>query len=110
MLKKYLHTTIIGIIQTILPITALLLLVPYILNRTNNLHSLQSFLNNWNVLFLVMHALFYCLLYFVWPSLIHRLCKNKTIELNSFEYKQALSARWYLLSAFILFELLMLWR
>lgn len=110
MLKKYLHTTIIGIFQTILPIMALLLLAPYVLNRTDNLHSLQNFLHNWDTLFLVIHALFYCVLYFAWPTLIHRLCKNKAIELNGFEYKQALSARWYLLSAFILFELLMLWR
>lgn len=110
MLKKYLRPIIIGIIQTILPITALLLLTPYILGHTESLHSFQNFLNNWDMLLLIIHGLFYCALYFIWPLLVKHLCKNKAIEVNGIEYKQAVNARWYLLSAFILFELLMLWR
>lgn len=110
MLKKYIRMTIIGIFKTILPITALFLLTPYILNSTHKLTNIQGFLRNWDTFFLVIHGLFYCLLYFAWPTLVKRLCKNKTIEVNGIEYKQAVDARWYLLSAFILFELLMLWR
>lgn len=110
MLKKYLHLTIIGIIQIILPITAFMLLTPYLLSKTNNLHQLQALLANWHLTFLIIHGLFYCVLFYRWPAIVRRLCHHRGINLNGREYKQALSARWYLLSAFILFELLMLWR
>ena len=110
MLKKYLRLTIIGITQFFLPITAFMLLTPYLLNKANNLHRLQTLLANWHLTFLIMHGLFYCVLFYTWPAIIKRLCHHRGISLSSREYKQTLSARWYLLSAFILFELLMLWR
>ncbi len=110
MLKKYLRLTIIAVIQSVLPIATIALLIPYLLNQTDNLHQFQAILQQWNLLFLVIHAFFYCFLFFFWPHLTKRLCANRKIRVNGIEYKQALSARWYLLSAFILFELLMLWR
>ncbi len=110
MLKKYVRLTIIGITQAVLPITVLALLTPYLLERTENLQKLQVFLSDWNLLFLIGHALFFCLIFFIWPAFIRHLTRRRQIEINASELKQALSARWYLLSAFILLELLMLWR
>ncbi len=110
MLKKYLHLTIIGTIRLILPITALMLLTPYLLSKADNLNRIQTLLANWHLTFLIMHGLFYCVLFYAWPLVVKRLCHHRGISFNSREYKEALSARWYLLSAFILFELLMLWR
>jgi len=110
MLKKCLHSTIIVITQAILPMIALALLVPYFLKRAENLQKLQVFLSDWNLLFLSTHALFYCLIFFMWPAFVRHLCRRRQIKINASELKQALSARWYLLSAFILLELLMLWR
>lgn len=110
MLKKYLRSTIIVITQAILPITALFLLAPYLLQRTENLQKLQVFLSDWNLLFLSIHALFYCLIFFMWPAFIRHLCRRRQIKINASELKQAIDARCYLLSAFILLELFMLWR
>jgi len=110
MLKKYLRLTIIGITQAILPITALALLVPYFLQHTENLHKLQGFLSDWNLVFLVGHAFVYCLIFVMWPAIIRHLARHRQIKISASELKQAISARCYLLSAFILLELLMLWR
>ena len=110
MLKKCLRSLIIVITQAILPMIALALLVPYFLKRTENLQKLQVFLNDWNLIFLSTHTLFYCFIFFMWPIFVKHLCRRRQIEVNTSELRQALSARWYLLSAFILLELLMLWR
>jgi hypothetical protein len=110
MLKKYLRLTIIGITQAILPITVLALLVPYFLEHTENLHKLRGFLSDWNLVFLVIHALFYCLIFFLWPAVVRHLARRRQIEMSASELTQAIGARCYLLSAFILLELLMLWR
>ena len=110
MLKKYLRPTIIVLTQAILPVTALALFTPYLLQRTENLHKLQGFLSDWNLLFLVTHGVFYCFVFFMWPAFVRHLCRQRLIEVDASEAKQAIGARWHLLSAFILFELLMLWR
>lgn len=110
MLKAYLHSTIIAIIQVILPMAAFVLLTPYFLNKADNLHKLQIFLSNWRFTFLMIHVFFCCGFIYAWPSVIKRLFRQQKISLDNQTYQKVLSVRWYLISVFMLLEILMLWR
>lgn len=108
MLKNYLHSTIIVLIQAILPIFAILLIMPWLFNHSSSLMQLQQQLTTMKPWFLIFHGLFYLAFVLLWPKIIHRF--QQQTELNSNQLNIAKNARWYLLATFILIDLLMLWR
>ena len=107
MLKNYLRSTIIVLIQAILPIFAILLIIPWLFNHSSSLMQVQQ-LTTMKPWFLIFHGLFYLAFILLWPKVIHRF--QQQTELNSNQLNMAKNARWYLLATFVLIDLLMLWR
>ncbi|HAT1762255.1 TPA: hypothetical protein I8Y99_000679 [Legionella pneumophila] len=108
MLKNYLRSTIIVLIQAILPIFAILLIIPWLFNHSSSLMQLQHQLTTMKPWFLIFHGVFYLVFILLWPKIIHRFQQQN--ELNNNQLNVAKNARWYLLATFILIDLLMLWR
>ncbi|WP_133127679.1 hypothetical protein [Legionella nagasakiensis] len=108
MLKNYLRSTIIVLIQAILPIFAILLIIPWLFNHSSSLMQVQHQLTTMKPWFLIFHGVFYLAFILLWPKIIHRF--QQQTELSSHQLNMAKSARWYLLATFILIDLLMLWR
>jgi len=108
MLKNYLRSTIIVLLQAILPIFAILLMVPWIFSHSSSLTQWQQQLTEWRHWFLILHALFYLAFFAFWPRIIFRFQQQN--ELTNKQLKAAINARWYLLVTFVLMDLLMLWR
>ncbi|KTD63270.1 hypothetical protein Lsan_1388 [Legionella santicrucis] len=105
MIKNYIRSTIIVLVQILLPIMALLVLAPLFINTKVINHLQQPVFHPW---FIVLHALFYLTLILLWPKVAQRLHKQNPI--NSEQLKTALKIRWYLLTLFLFIDALMLWR
>ncbi|MFO8488039.1 hypothetical protein SC409_05235 [Legionella pneumophila serogroup 1] len=105
MIKNYIRSTIIVILQILLPITALLILAPLLINTKVINYLQQPVFHPW---FIVLHALFYLSLILLWPKLVQRIHKQNPI--NTEQFKMALKIRWYLLALFLFIDVLMLWK
>lgn len=105
MIKHYIRSSIIVLIQTILPMIALLALTPWFING-NVLTRWQSTFATIQPLFLGLHGLFYLALILLWPRLISRLQNQH--QLAPEQLNTALKARWYLLSIFVFIDTLMI--
>lgn len=104
MIKHYIRSSIIVLIQTVLPIIALLAIAPWFIN-SNLLGRWQSTFTTIQPLFLVLHGVLYLALVLLWPRLISRL-KNQH-QLTKEQLNTALKARWYLLAIFVFIDILM---
>ncbi|HAT1868167.1 TPA: hypothetical protein JAZ42_02830 [Legionella pneumophila] len=107
MIKHYIRSSIIVLIQTILPIIGLLMITPWVIN-TNLLTRWQHTFANIQPLFLGLHGLIYLALILLWPKLVTRIQLNN--QLTSEQLNTALKARWYLLAIFLFIDALMIWR
>ncbi|HAT7932256.1 TPA: hypothetical protein GJ761_10635 [Legionella pneumophila] len=107
MIKHYIRSFIIVLIQAILPIIGLLIIAPWIIN-TNILTRWQHTFANIQPLFLGLHRLLYLALILLWPKLVTRIQINN--QLSSEQLKTALKVRWYLLAIFLFIDALMIWR
>lgn len=107
MLKNYLRSTIIVLLQAILPIFAILLIVPWVFNHSASLMQWQQQLTQMKPWFLILHGLFYLAFFALWPKIIPRFQQQN--NLTHKQLKTAINARWYLLATFVLIDLLMLW-
>ncbi|CZG39084.1 TPA: hypothetical protein JBA21_03625 [Legionella pneumophila] len=107
MIKHYIRSSIIVLIQTILPILGLLTIAPWFINA-NLLTRLQDTFANIQPLFLGLHGLLYLALILLWPKLVTRIQVNN--QLKSEQLNTALKARWYLLAIFLFIDALMIWR
>ncbi|KTC93570.1 hypothetical protein [Legionella cincinnatiensis] len=105
MIKNYMRSTIIVILQILLPITALLILAPLLINTKVINYLQQPVFQPW---FIVLRTLFYTSLILLWPKLVQRIHKQNPI--NTEQYKTALKVRWYLLVLFLFIDALMLWK
>ncbi|RUQ96259.1 hypothetical protein [Legionella septentrionalis] len=105
MIKHYIRSSIIVLIQTVLPIIALLVIVPWFING-NLLSRWQSTFATIQPLFLVLHGVLYLALVLLWPRLIARL-QNQN-QLTTEQLNTALKARWYLLAIFVFIDILMI--
>ncbi|MCC5792087.1 MAG: hypothetical protein JJT82_05700 [Legionellaceae bacterium] len=108
MLKNYLRSTIIVLLQAILPILAVLMMVPWIFNHASSIRQWQQQLTHMKPWFIICHSLFYLAFLALWPKVIKRFQQQH--ELTSQQIKTVIHARWYLLATFVLIDLLMLWR
>ncbi|MCE0722770.1 hypothetical protein [Legionella resiliens] len=107
MIKYYIRSSIIVLIQAILPIIGLLMIVPWVIN-TNLLIRWQHTFSNIQPLFLGLHGLLYLALILLWPKLVARIQINN--QLTSEQLNIALKARWYLLGIFLFIDAMMIWR
>lgn len=104
MKKSLIRSTIIVLIRTILPIIALLIITPCLLNQSARLKYWQVFFNQNNTIFLEAHIVFYIILLGLWPKLVYTL---KSAETNQQQLHLAMQARWYLVTIFMLIEVLL---
>ncbi|HAT9135666.1 TPA: hypothetical protein ACPYPV_000967 [Legionella pneumophila] len=106
MKKNYIRSTIIVLIQAILPIIALLIITPWLIN-SQALDHLQDHLKANQPWFLIWHGLFYLGLFFIWPILMRKISQQH--QLTKGQIKKISQSRWYLIITFILIDMLMLW-
>ncbi|WP_115704661.1 hypothetical protein [Legionella sainthelensi] len=104
MIKNYIRSTIIVLVQILLPIMGLFVLAPLFINTKVINHLQQPVFHPW---FIVLHGLFYLSLILLWPKLVQRFHKQNPI--NTEQLKTALKTRWYLLAIFLFIDALMLW-
>ena len=106
MKKNYIRSSIIVLIQCILPIVALVIITPSLIN-TNTFSHIEYYLKANQPWFLLWHGLFYLAIFITWPIIINRI--NQQHQLTSYQINKIRQSRWYLIAAFILIDLLMLW-
>lgn len=106
MKKKYIRSSIIVLLQIVLPIIALLIVTPWLINSQAFNH-LQDYLNANQPWFLIWHGLFYLMLFFSWPILLNKITQKH--QLSNGQLKKISQFRWYLIITFILIDFLMLW-
>ena len=104
MLKNYLRSTIIVMFQAILPIIALFMAAPWLMNQSTRLKNWQAFFNQNQWVFLMAHIVFYILLIGLWPKLVSTL---KTKETNQQQLNLAMVVRWYFVAIFMFFEIIL---
>ena len=104
MTKNYIRSSIIVLIQCILPIVVVLIVSPWLIHQSTQLTNWQTFFNQNHTLFLVAHIVFYIALISLWPRLVSTL---KSDETNQQQLHIAMQARWYLLAIFLCIELTM---
>lgn len=102
--------TIIRVLRCVTLLLLLSLFMPKLIHHADGLHQLQVFLNQHQLLFMLVHGFFYMLLFFLWPTLIQFTLRKQHEKVASSQITLALSARWYLLGVLMVFELLTLAR
>lgn len=105
MIKHYIRSSIIVLIQTVLPIIALLAIAPWFIN-SNLLVLWQSTFSGIQPLFLLLHGVLYLALVLLWPKLISRI--HNQHQLTAEQLSTVLNARWYLLAIFVFIDALMI--
>ena len=105
MIKHYIRSSIIVLIQTVLPMIALLAIAPWFIN-SNLLTRWQSTFTTIQPLFLALHGVLYLALILLWPKLISHLQNQH--QLTAEQLRTALNARWYLLAIFVFIDALMI--
>ena len=110
MLNKYAKYLIIGIIQLAGLGLLMLLIAPNLLKNTSSLHQWQDFFTRFQLVFFLSHSLFYIALYYSCPRICKCLANRQPEPTTVKQIKHAMQARYYLISTFLLFELLNLLR
>ncbi|EHL29738.1 hypothetical protein [Legionella drancourtii] len=110
MLKKFLKPSIIVVIQVILLVIFILCITPFLLKNIDSLNHFRQLIQQFKWPLLLIHGVFYTLLYFLWPLLIKVLSRRQAIPPSDEQRRGALNARLYLIGAFIIFECLNLLR
>jgi hypothetical protein len=110
MLNKYIRSTIIVMIQIILPVVTILLLAPLLLQFNNEINQANHYLLTHKTGFLLTHIIFYLALFWLWPKIIYFYAKRNNHKTTPEQIQTALKAKWYLLTAMAFFELMLWWR
>ena len=108
MLRKHTKNLIIALFQITGIAIATLACATLMLNHTNNLNQWHGFFTRFHSVFLIIHSLFYIAIYCLWPKLVNLLAYQQQSTPN--QIKKAMHARYYLIGAFLIFELLNLLR
>lgn len=106
MLKKYTRSTIIVLIQGIVPVVLLLIFAPLLIQFHDGFNQVQQFFQSHKIGFLITHITLYLVFLYLWPRIIKRL----TIESTEEQMQSALKAKWYLLAVMAFFDLIVWWR
>ena len=103
MLRKHTKHFIIALFQITGIAIAVLACATLMLNHTSNLSHWRDFFTHFQSTFFIIHSLFYIAIYCLWPYLINLLAYQQP-TLN--QINKAMHARYYLIGAFLIFELL----
>ena len=106
MLNKYLRSTIIVMIQGILPLLAIIILTLQLVIHVETFQQTELFLQTHRWSFFIGHSLFYLMFYFLWPVLVNRVLARQQLSIDFIHKQTAISARWYLLAIMAFFEVL----
>ena len=106
MLKKYLKSSIIVLIQIAVLAVLAALLVPLLLSNTDSFNHSRTFFAHYKFVFLFIHGAFYLALYFLWPLWVRLLVNRNPNKVSLTQIEKALNARTYLVGALLTFELL----
>ena len=110
MLKKYTQQFIISILQLTGIAIATLLIATLMLNHTSGLNHWRDFFIHFHGMFLIVHSLFYIAIYCLWPYLINAIAYRQPKPPTTRQINKAMHARYFLIVAFLIFELLNLLR
>ena len=117
MLKKHTKQFIIALFQLTGIAILILLIATLMLNHTNNLNQWRDFFTRLHGLFFIIHGLFYIAIYCLWPYLINAIAYRQPQKPSQHNHPdlvmnidKAMHARYYLIGAFLMFELLNLLR
>lgn len=110
MLKKFLQPSIIVAIQLILLAILIVCITPFLLRNTDSLNQFREFVQHFKWALLMTHGLFYAALYYAWPLFINLVSQKQASPPSAQQRRCALTARLYLIGAFVIFEVLHLLR
>ena len=108
MLRKHTRHFIIALFQITGIAIVILACATLMLNHTSNLNHWREFFTRFHGVFFIIHSLFYIAIYCLWPYLINLLAYRQQPTSN--QINKAMHARYYLIGAFLIFELLNLLR
>lgn len=109
MLKKYIRSTSIVLIQVIM-LVAFLLLAPHLLQFQGGFNQTQHFLLSHKTVFLIIHIGLYLILLWLWPHIVYFFSKRAIIPCTPEQIHSALKAKWYLLTILAFIELMVWWK
>jgi len=104
MLRKHTKHVIIALFQITGIAIAILACSTLMLNHTSNLNQWRDFFTRFHSAFFIIHCLFYIAIYFLWPYVINLLAYRQQPTPN--QINKAMHAKYYLIGAFLIFELL----
>lgn len=108
MLRKHTKHFIIALFQITGIAIVILACATLMLNHTSNLNHWRDSFTRFHGVFFIIHSLFYIGIYCLWPYLINLLAYRQSPTPN--QINKAMHSRYYLIGAFLIFELLNLWR
>ena len=106
MRNNYLRSTIIVMIQVILPLFVVIILASQLVVHAEILQHTAHFLQAHRWSFFIGHALFYLVFYFLWPVIVNNIMARQQVTIDSRQTQIAISARWYLLAIMAFCEIL----
>ena len=110
MLKKHSKLFIIALFQITGIAILILACATLMLNQTGNINHWRDFFTRFHSTFVIIHSLFYIAIYCLWPYLINMLAYRQPEPPTPKQIKKAMHARYYLIGAFLIIELLNLLR
>lgn len=106
MLKKYLSSSIIVLIQFVALGAIVASITPLLLHNSHLLKQISAFFNHYQTLFLLSHSLFYLTFYVSWPKIVKVMAKSQSTISNEDQINKATQTRFYLLAIFLPIELI----
>jgi len=110
MLRKHTKQFIIALFQLTGIAILTLVIATLMLNHTSSVNQWRDFFTRFHGLFFIIHGLFYIAIYCLWPFLINAIAYRQPQHPTTKQINKAMHARYYLIGAFLLFELLNLLR
>ena len=110
MLRKHTKHFIIALFQITGIAMAILTCATLMLNHASNVNQWRDFFTHFQSTFFIIHSLFYIAIYCLWPYLINVLAYRQPQQPTHKQINKAMHARYYLIGAFLMIELLNLLR
>ena len=106
MLRKHTKQFIIAVFQLTGIAILTLAIAILMLNHTSSLNNWRDFFTRFHSAFFIIHSIFYIAIYCLWPYLISAIAYRQPEPPAHKQLNKAMHARYYLIGAFLMFELL----
>lgn len=106
MLKKYIKSFIIVLIQFIPPAILVVLIAQFLIQHPETAAHVRHFFIHFKGAFLLSHVVFYIGLFFLWPKVVLLISKRQNLEPTPEQLSKANQIRLYLIAILIFIELL----